>query len=156
MMEGNEPVTLINLLDRLLEPAEPLPVSMMPQTWGWLVIAAVMAIILGYIAWRRWLVYQAGAYRREALTDLRNAAGDAKLVATIIRRTALTAYPRSETASLSGPDWLQFLDDKTGGNEFSSSPGFASVPYTNTPEFAADNYTAIAEHWIKKHVPEPG
>lgn len=156
MMAGEKSVTLIDLLDRLLEPAEPPPVSMMPQTWGWLVMAAIMVIILGYVAWRRWLAHQANAYRREALRAIGNAAGDATIIAAIVRRTALTAYPRSDIACLSGSEWLRFLDEKTGGNSFSSSPGFALAPYIKSPHAAQHDYTAIARYFVRTHVSEPG
>jgi hypothetical protein len=41
----------------------------------------------------------------------------------ILRRVALTLYPSANIASLSGADWLNFLDSYDTGNEFSSGCG---------------------------------
>ncbi|MCB1402572.1 MAG: DUF4381 family protein, partial [Rhodobacteraceae bacterium] len=64
------PTTLIDLLDRLVEPPEPAPMPMTPQTWGWAVLAAALALALAWIAWRAWRRWRANAYRRAALAEL--------------------------------------------------------------------------------------
>lgn len=151
MNEDAKSVSLIELLDRLVEPVEPTSVSMWPQTWGWAVVGAMLALLLAYAGWRWWLGYRANAYRREALQALQSAGGDATVIATIIRRTALTAYPRSDVAALNGVDWLRFLDERSGGKAFSSSPDFASAPYAGDRRALRGDYDALAEHWIKTH-----
>lgn len=151
MSEDAKSVSLIELLDSLVEPVEPTPVSMWPQTWGWALVAAILAFLLAYAGWRWWLGYRANAYRREALQALRTAGGDPTVIATIIRRTALSAYPRSAVASLNGADWLRFLDERSRGKAFSSCPDFASAPYSGDRQALRADYDALAERWIKTH-----
>ena len=58
------------------------------------------------IRWRR------NRYRRDAaraLDSLRGDDGTAPAVALIVKRTALTAYPRADVAHLYGADWAAFL-----------------------------------------------
>jgi hypothetical protein len=56
----------------------------------------------------------------------------------LLRRIALSRYPRERVASLTGVRWLQFLDGVTGTDEFSNGPGrvLAEGPYN--PALKAD------------------
>lgn len=151
MSTETTPVTLVDLMDRLVEVSEPLPVSMWPQTWGWAVVGIVLlvAIALGvtHVARR----YRANAYRRAALAELASAGDDAAAVAVILRRTALTAYPRPEVCRLVGDDWLRFLESTATGVAFTSGPGsaVASAPYRRGVEAAG--VAAEAEKWVRRH-----
>lgn len=44
--ETQDPVSLVGLINQLTEVADPPPVSMVPQTTGWLVLAIVLAIAI--------------------------------------------------------------------------------------------------------------
>ncbi|MDU9004785.1 DUF4381 domain-containing protein [Sedimentitalea todarodis] len=144
-------LNLVQLLDRLEPAPEPLPISLMPQTvgWVWLGIGLVVALLLlirEFLRHRR-----ANAYRRAALDALSEAGDDPARIAQIIRRTALTAYPREEVAALTGEHWLAYLDRTLPGDGFSNGPGrvLANAPYTSvvpTPGLAE-----LARHWISGH-----
>ena len=68
--------SLIGLIEQLTEPAEPPPIPMIPQTWGWAVLAALVLAALAY-AVRRWIRHRrANAYRRAALAMLDGAGDD--------------------------------------------------------------------------------
>lgn len=145
------PVTLIDLLDRLIEAREPPPVSLMPQTWGWAVLAVVLfaaCMFIGVHVWRR---YRANGYRRDAIRELETARGDPAAIAAILRRTALAAYPRRDVAGLTGNDWLRFLDAQVSGSDFRDGPGrlVATAPYRATENEPA-LYT-VARNWIARH-----
>ena len=146
------PVTLVDLIDQLVPAPDPPAISMMPQTWGWAVLALLLVIALAYVAWRWRRRYVANAYRRDALAALQAAGPDPAAIAGILRRSALAAFPRVDVASLSGPDWLAFLDRTGGGTAFREGDGqvISQAPYaghlTETPDL-----TRIAEHWIRSH-----
>lgn len=146
------PTTLIDLLDRLVEPPEPAPVPMTPQTWGWTVLAAALALALAWIAWRAWRRWRADAYRRAALAELAAAGDDPATIAGILRRTALAAWPRERVASLTGRDWLAFLDATGGGGSFGEGPGalLAEAPY-RADAAPRPGLGAIAAHWVRRH-----
>ena len=152
-VSGRSVTTLIDLLDRLAEPAEPAPVSMAPETVGWAVLAVlVAAMVLGLVvlAVRR---RRANAYRRAALALVSQAGDDGPAIAAILRRTALATYPRARVASLSGTDWLAFLD-RTGGarTDFRSGPGaaLATAPYRKG-DGAIPGVGALAARWARRH-----
>ena len=156
MDDPYEGLNLIQLLD-LLEPVpEPLPVSWMPQTagWIWLGLAVVALILFG----TRYLVarYRANRYRRAALVALDGAGADPARVATILRRTALAGFPRASVAGLTGANWLSFLDQTMQGNGFVSGPGQAltDAPYRATPP--NPDLTALARKWVRQHVTSSG
>jgi Ca-activated chloride channel family protein len=149
---ANDP--LAGLIDIALPPA----VSLWPETWASRITLVVLVIALALLAWwsiRRWL---ANRYRREALADLdsieRSAAGlDA--LSLLVRRTALSVFPRDTVAPLSGAAWLAFLDRSYGGSEFSQGPGriLALAPYDGRAPPAADidALAALVRQWIRGH-----
>lgn len=148
---SSTPTSLIDLLGRLEEPPEPVPVVMTPQTAGWAVLAALLALGLAWLAWRAWRRWRAAAYRRAALEALSAAGDDPAAVADILRRTALAAWPRERVASLTGLDWLHFLD-ATGGDGFADGPGraLAEAPY-RTEHAPVPGLGDAAAHWVRRH-----
>jgi Ca-activated chloride channel family protein len=154
MNDEAQPVTLLDLLDRLIEPSEPPLVSMMPQTWGWVVLALILLAVCIFVAMRMWRRYRTNAYRRYALKELEAARDDPAAIAAILRRTALAAYPRSEVAGLAGDDWLRFLDARVSGKDFLEGSGrqVAAAPHRATQSEPA--LYAVAKDWIVRHRPE--
>jgi hypothetical protein len=117
----DEPVHLTSgdALKGLADIVVPDPVSWSPQTWGWWALAAVLVVAALVLAIRRARRYLANRYRREALeectaleasldSESRRAVALAALP-VLLKRTALTAWPRAEVASLSGQAWIDFL-----------------------------------------------
>jgi hypothetical protein len=120
-------------LDRLHDVVAPLPVPWWPPAPGWywvlgtLMLLLVVALVRGLLSWQR------NRYRREALAEWRRQetllrdpsqrtvalAG----LAELIKRTALSAFPREQVASLTGPDWLAFLDRTGSTKDFTAGPG---------------------------------
>jgi uncharacterized protein DUF4381 len=150
MKEELKGLNLVELFD-LLEPVpEPAPISMMPQTAGWLWLGLVCVVFLIGVAWvlrRRW---RENAYRRQALLELKKATEPNDL-AILLRRTALAAYPRKDVASLQGPDWLTFLDGSYQGSAFSGDAGKALVaaPYVRRAD--VEDLKPLVATWIKSH-----
>lgn len=148
-------VDLIGLIESLADPIPPQPVSLIPQTIGWAVVAAMLILLLAWclLLWVR--RRRANAYRREALAELVSARDDPVAIARILRRTALAAWPREKVANLYGAEWLRFLDatgDNKGENGFINGPGavLASAPYRRQAG-AALGLQDLAARWIKRH-----
>ena len=148
-----EGLNLVELLD-LLEPVpEPEPVSMAPQTAGWVWLGVVLLLLLA-VAVRAFVRHRrANAYRRAALAELDAAGDDPARIAEIVRRTALRAFPRREVASVHGEDWLAFLDRTGRGAGFVSAPGRAmlAAPYRPVPPDPA--LASLARDWVRHHRP---
>ena len=155
MSEDLSKLNLVELLD-LLEPVpEPTPVSLWPQTvgWVWLGLAVLVAVAWLLYRWHRW--HRANAYRREALKALALAGSDPGAVAEILRRAALSAFPRREIAGLTGEAWLAFLDRSYGGSGFSEGPGrlLAVAPYAGSGAGTASTagLAPLAAEWVRRH-----
>lgn len=142
------PTNLIDLMNQLIDPPVPSPISLVPQTAGWWVLGALIAAGLAYGLLRAWGHWHSNAYRRAALGDLAGAGDDPAQVATVLRRTALAAFPRSEVAGLSGVDWLAFLQ-RTGDFEPAAGPALLRGPYASGVDGAP--LRVAAEHWIRTH-----
>lgn len=112
-------------LDRLHDVIAPSAVPFWPPAPGWywvigiLAVAALYGICAAFIAWQR------AAYRREALAEWRacnellpqpdRRAEAIRRLAVLVKRVALSIYPRDDVASLSGPRWSAFLDQRGAG-----------------------------------------
>ncbi|MFK7870331.1 MAG: DUF4381 family protein [Roseobacter sp.] len=151
MSEDLSGLNLVELYDRLVLPAAPAPVSMWPQTAGWLWLLAALVVLMTFLAWRIYAWRRATAYRRAALAALAVAGDDPAAIADILRRAALAAYARDRVAGLYGRDWLQFLD-KTAGTSFATSPAgevLATAPFKAQPAHPDLHREAVL--WIKAH-----
>ncbi|MEM7176897.1 MAG: DUF4381 domain-containing protein [Pseudomonadota bacterium] len=151
MAEDLSKLTLVDLID-LLEPApEPPAISMLPQTVGWVWLGVALLALIAFLA-LRWRAYRrANAYRGAALAALATAGDDPAKIAEILRRCALTAFPRNQVAGLIGAEWLRFLDETGGGTSFSSGPGKALLSAPYRPGAPVDGLSALAAGWIRRH-----
>ena len=87
-------------LDKLHDFYQPPPPSWRPQTIGWYVVFAIAALLLLWLVvhlMRRWI---ANRYRREAMRELVSA--NPEQLSELLKRTALSAWPREKVAALSG------------------------------------------------------
>lgn len=157
-MEPEPADNLVDLLGQLRGLTAPPPVSMFPATWAWAIAALVLAALLALAA-VAWLRHRRGtAYRRAALAELRAlepalTAGDAGALArlaTLLRRTALAAYPRRDVAALTGAEWLAFLA-RTGADFGPAGPALAAAPYRAPPPFDGAALAEAARRWIRTH-----
>jgi hypothetical protein len=146
------PENLVSLLDKLVYPPEPLAVSLVPQTTGWLVLLVCGLVGIAFLARILVIRHRANAYRRAALAALKTVDGDPAGLARIVRKTALEAFPRVEVASLYGKDWLAFLDDTCDGAEFVDGPGqfVARAPYRRAEPVSEAGIDAV-RYWITNH-----
>ncbi|MBP1886849.1 DUF4381 domain-containing protein [Sinorhizobium mexicanum] len=172
-MEPAAPATtdpaLAATLRDLADVALPAPVSMLPQTWGWAVLGAIILAAVAAALWL-WLRRRAtNRYRREALSEL---AGIEQYLADpatrgmalaqlppLLKRVALAAWPRETVADLNGPLWVGFLAARSGGARLSPefTRFFEEAEYRGedalglTDEKRARAYAAAARQWIEGH-----
>ena len=141
-------------IEGLADIAVPAPVSWMPQTWGW---AALGIVLLGLAAWaivtwrrRR----ERNRYRREALAELSGTAREDAhaVIPPLLKRVALSAWPRSEVAALSGDAWVSFLQAH-GPFPEEAARLLDDVEYRPRARGEDIDYLMRASRlWIEKHV----
>lgn len=108
-------------LGDFVEVTSPASISWLPQTPGWLLVAAVIAWYVGRWAWRRLAQWYRNRYRKEALARLQTISSSASCLnelSTLLKITAVAAYDRPETAQLNGPPWPEFLNRKCASEPF--------------------------------------
>jgi hypothetical protein len=111
------------ILAQLDDIVTPPPPDWWPHTWGWVALGVVLLAFLIWVAWRALKRYSANRYRREALVELARIEAQLRAPGTratalaalpsLLKRTALAAWPRAEVARLSGTPWRDFLSAQT-------------------------------------------
>ena len=134
-----------------------------PPALGWWLIATLCLLIT--IAALIWLlrVWSSNRYRREALRELNNFFtiwdkdkddhAYLQSLQNLLKRTALTAFPRELVAGLTGEAWVQFLDQTTDRNDFRIGKGEALIDRGYHADFSVDvaSLHSLAKKWIEKH-----
>jgi hypothetical protein len=145
----------------------PAPIEAWLPAPGWiaLTILALLLVIAANVAvYRHW---RRNKYRREGLrvlaqlmTEYQRSGKDladkhAYLLQceNLLKRVALTRYPRTRVASITGEAWVQFLDRTSGTNEFSMGAGQALIQgsYAPATDVEVDQLHKLARYWIKQH-----
>ncbi len=145
--------SLVDLLNMLEQAPEPAPISMVPQTWGWLVLALALLMMCAVAVTVILRHRRANAYRRYALEQLEVPDISSAKVSEILRRTALAAYPREKVAGIHGDEWIRFLSQTSDNVQFNSETtrAITEAPYKETPQNPA--LTQLAQRWVKSHKP---
>lgn len=160
--QDSDPGDLSNLID-IVEPAAVPFWPLAPGWYGLFGLVVVTAVVAAFLARRR---HHARAYRRAALAALDRIGGELdardeqalRALPSIVKRTALAAFPRSEVASLSGTSWLEFLDDTAGTKDFTKGEGRHLVSLAYDPSLPAEldagrqaKLLDAVRHWILRH-----
>jgi len=147
----------------------PDPVSWLPQTVGWYVGLGIVLLALGWWGYVRRRRFAADRYRRLALAELADLTRELltsgqrvqvlRRLPVLMKRTALSAFPRAEVASLTGARWLAFLDRTMGGTEFTEGAGqlLGELAYAPTscveqlPDECVAGLLRAVRRWIMGH-----
>jgi len=143
----------------------PAPIETWPPAIGWWLLAVISVIAFIAIIYALWRYWHANQYRREAIAQLRqlreqHAGASSDYLyhyTTLLKRVALTHYPRAKVAALTGEAWVAFLDETCGSREFSMGAGQVLVQgqYQAAEhldgEIDIDALHKLGEHWIKRH-----
>lgn len=146
-------------------------VSWWPPAPGWWLVAILLLTLIVMSAlllprwlrrWRQRLANSDRRLRRHALRELRqltraiaaDRAGNASArhlaaLSILLRQIALRLDPAS--ASLTGDQWLAFLDRALGSHRFSEGVGqvLASGPYQAAPAWQPEPLLMLVEEWIR-------
>jgi len=153
-------------LDRLHDIVAPAPVPLWPPAPGWLLLLAILSVLIVVALVRGFAHRQRNRYRSEALSHLhrleRAAHGGGRTdevlpgLAELLKRVAVTAYPREQVAGLTGAEWFAFLD-RTGRTRFGAGLGQAleqsnyGVRDAGWEAAMVRELTAEVRHWIRRH-----
>jgi len=132
-----------------------------PPAPGWWLLGLLVLIVLFLLARQLLRLYRRYRRRRAAFAALRLAGqrleGDVRDLAAelsvLLRRVALSRFPRREVAALSGDSWLQFLDETGGGGRFSEGPGrvLTSAPYQPVAQLNPRELYELVRDWVHKN-----
>lgn len=156
---------MINPAEDPLAALRDIHASATPEFWppapGWwlLAILVAIAIIFFVLEIRRHL--QQKKQLREVLSLIDQAADSysgqpvklATTISKVLRRVAIRQYAVKDVASLSGSEWLGFLD-RTGGNGgFSTGPGevIATAPYGQAENIDEQGLLKLARQWVREN-----
>jgi LPXTG-motif cell wall-anchored protein len=133
----------------------PEAISYIPQTTAWYVVFGVFLVLLaggGVFLVRR---ERRNRYRKLALHQLADieARGALCELPALVKQTALSFASRDEVASLSGDDWLRFLDETYHGDAFTHGPGrqLPVLAYGRPNTDEVDELVTLVRQWIRKH-----
>lgn len=159
-----DPASLQNLNDIVL----PAAADWWPLAPGCYLLSGILLIAIacfGYRSIKQWLDNR---YRRAALKELSLLTADIqnqltrdfslRQIPALLKRTALSAYPRSQVASLSGTDWHVFLNSTLRNPLFTESVTLTldKISYTcgDLTEIDSQAVTALlhaSRQWLKHH-----
>lgn len=140
----------------------PDPISWWPLALGWwLLLVLIIASVFALLWWlrRRW-----ADPRRYALAELKNlqacyspessqqSGGQAALLThcnQLLKRTALTLYPRHDVASLSGEAWIAFLLSSSKGCEAEALQCLKNGAYQQNVEYDSAALLKSCRQWLK-------
>lgn len=157
-------------LQQLRDITLPAPVSAWPPAPGWWVLALLLLalVAMGGVMWLR--RRRARSYRLTAAkvlelawTDFQQTGDKAMLLqqcATLLRRTALQAFPGHGVAGMHGDQWLAFLDTtsaKVNEHAFSDGEGRAllTAPYQPKPDLDPEPLYRLLHDWLLNHRQAP-
>ena len=164
-MKSPDPASLQNLNDIVLPAAE----SWWPLASGWYILFGLLLTGLVWFSYRTLKRWIRNRYRRAALLELQvlsgrlqnNAERDSCLrqIPILLKRTALSVYPRSEVASLSGKDWYQYLNSKLKSPVFTQDTAgmLETITYSfgdlsSVETHATTKLLDASRYWLKHHM----
>lgn len=164
-MNATDPASLQNLNDIVL----PEPIGWWPLAHGWYILAGLLLVILVMVFYRSARRWHTNRYRRAAEQELRLLSAaiqnpsecDSSLrqIPFLLKRVALSAYPRTDVAILSGADWYRFLNATTSKPVFPKSVcdtleeiAYSRRDLAEVSGEPAKTLIAACEYWVKHHL----
>lgn len=152
------------LLKEFIETSAPPLISWWPQTLGWKLVPVFFLFFALKKAYLLWQEYKRNAYRREALTWLNDLPSFHNLeqqavyrqLPALLRKTALTAFKRSQICHLQGSDWDAWLDKQCEKTAFTTrcAKQLHRLSFSPSPQLSPEQMHALINEislWIKFH-----
>lgn len=124
--------------------------------WWLLVVITLLLIIFTVCLYRKLTRKTAVKTARALLLNIKQDQSlddDQKLsqISTLLRRTAVSIFPREEVAGLTGKAWLDFLDMSSGGAGFTQGEGrvLLDAPYRKNKQANIDALLSLCDDWLK-------
>lgn len=166
-MNTPDPASLQNLHDII----SPQAVAWLPLAPGWYALGLTLFLLGSWFSVHKYLLWKRNRYRREALVELaaiQKQAADGSVyqqilpqLSELVKRTAIAAYGRNLVASLTGDEWLGFLDTTGSTRLFTQGDGqlLQGGSYQSAAQLAKLSNEQVAGlqeavfYWIRKHQP---
>ena len=141
----------------------PASIDAWPPAFGWWLLGGLVLIAMGLLIYSAWRYWRSQRYSREAIIELRalystyqREEGPQDYLrgyTELLKRVALTHYPRSQVAALTGETWVQFLDSTAQSHEFSTGAGQILIQgkYQAQTEVDVEAMQRLGILWIKRH-----
>jgi hypothetical protein len=139
---------------------EPIAIGWWPPAIGWWILAVSIPLLIIFLVW-----FYKRLTRKTALKTADKMLADIKHDKTrdpqqklgelsmLVRRVAISVMPRAKVASLTGRQWLAFLDSSVKGAPFSDGIGqlLADAPYRKSlsTEQEISQLINLCETWLK-------
>ena len=163
-MKSSDPASLQNLNDIVL----PATIGWWPLATGWYVLIGFVLIVIAWFSYRSLKLWIKNRYRRAALRELqlledrvrKPGQRDASLrqIPVLLKRAALSVYPRSQVASLTGKDWFHFLNSTVKNPSFSEHTintlnmvSYSTGELSNADLEATTALINASRSWLKHH-----
>ena len=141
----------------------PAPPDFWPPAPGWWIAAALVIALLSYAFYKLFHYKKKRRQQQKVLNalssfeqDLQTGNGSEAIanINRLLRRLALMHYPRQQVASLTGAEWLGFLDTtgsttaftKGAGRILEDGPYIAQLP----SNFDSKGLINVVKAWVKK------
>ena len=148
-----------NPLDQLRDIHLPDQVDQFPSAPGWWLLLAFIVITIGYFIYRHYQYQRAirllkpakiELFKLKALAPNKIGAHSIATLSALLKRICLVYFPNLEVASLSGQNWLVFLNQQEK-NAQSSKPFFSprniqlfcETPYQKNPSVSASDWNSL-------------
>ena len=139
----------------------PQPIGWWPVSWGWIVLVVLLLIILGVgVSYLRRRIRLARP-RREGLRLLMSYEKEYQQgmssplvcarISELLRRVALSYFPREDIAGLQGEMWIDFLNKTGKGVIFDEvKVCLLTLPYQSQNSMPLNQLFVCANTWIKQ------
>ena len=147
----NNAASLQNLHDIVELPSVPL---WPPAIGGYIILSLILAVALLFVV-HALIRFRRDAYRRSAIAALAALPADENAlpqIASLLKRTALVAYPREQVASLTGDEWLQWLTNTSGLTiPVATGEALKDGLYGGSGVAESQALREFAVKWIRRH-----
>ena len=152
----NSPVPQLPLRDIHL----PGPISWWPPAPGWWILVALLMLGTMFVVLYTRYQRKRNRIRRVSLKEIdaiqeafQSHRDNTRLVrelSVLLRRVCISRYPRVDVASLTGVEWVSFLDRNLDGKPFSEGDGIVLItePYRKNPNIDANALLSCCRSWI--------
>lgn len=158
-MSQYDGLNLPQLLELMHELVIPERVAWLPETPGWWISLGWLFAVVLLAGWHFIKRRRLNRYRRDALAELRTIEAQTELgptesaqrIATLLKRTALVAYPREDVAALYGGDWAQFLRESARDDRQIAEAAELLAAAAYHPDANGSELARPARRWIQLH-----